>query len=1416
MSGYSRPAIKLIVSLLFLAPLNIYAQQATIEHLDTEDGLAANVVYAMTQDRRGFLWFGTVFGLSKFDGHTFKTYRHDPTNPNSISDNRIYDIVEDDDGIFWIGTENGINRFDPNTESFKTFQYDPNDPSSLGINDINVLFLDGDQLWVGTLGGGLNLFNLKTESFKRFNIAPDVPGGVSDERVSDITRDHEGRLWIATMGGGLNYLNESDSTFSYIQHEPGNPNSLNSDFINALLVDSAGSFWVGTNKGLAQFNPETLQFTPVPLETINGQDANITDMMMTADGDIFISTGGDGLFLMDPQSGTTTWFQHQSATENGLASNEVEFVYQSSEGLLWVGTFNGVNRMQLGESRFKVFTPAPLEGLVNGHIRTMSWLDNTLWIGTGGGLQRYHTQLDQFIPFDRDFVLRYPVLRDFTWTVLPENDGTFWVGTDNGLSRLHPDTGLLHYVEYHPDSTSGLNDNSVRSLARARDGRLWVGTLAGGLHGLKDTNDPVVTYQYDPEAAGGLSNNEIRIIHEAPEGILWLGTWGGGLNRFDTKTDSFTVFQHNPQDSTSIANNVIWSITESSDGTLWLGTDAGLNRVNIPPDGNLRNITFTQFRDPDRLESISGIVPVLEDDAGYLWIGYIGGMLARFDPKTGDYQFFMNDAISQVGSFYAAAKDPITGTLYFGGVNGFLSFNPKDIPISRAPPRAILTSLEIYNQPVFPGEGSPLNKPLAQTSSLTLDHSQNDVSLGFVGLDYEDPDGILYDYQLIPYDADWRGITPQRTATYTALPPGEYTFQVRTRNRSGIWNEALTTLDITIRPPWWRTLWAYFFYGFVGFMALVGLDRIRRHRLLQRERKRIQERELEQAHQLKVAFMELESAHIALEEEKKKTEAQAGKLRELDQAKNRFFANVSHEFRTPLTLTIGPLEDLVRDGEPSMPPRAKSQIDLAIRNAYRVLDLINEILDVAKLESGRLDLQAREQNLAAFIQDRSQAFSALAERKQITYTLDKPDLPILVHFDATHLEKVVANLLSNAFKFTPENGAILVTVGTLANDEGDDRVFFSVRDNGPGIPKADLPHVFDRFHQVNETSMRLQPGTGIGLALVKQLVDRHGGEISVESRAGFGSTFTVFLRLGTDHFDEGDLATTEATQDFAQLQPGPALQRAERLLQETDAKYEQLAEASTEEDITTILVVEDNADVRTYVSRHLSKVYRVIEASNGKEGLVLAQKLLPDLIVSDIMMPEMDGHEFCKAIKNNKETAFIPVVLLTARATTEDKVEGLKGGADDYITKPFDIQELVARVNNLIASRQQLLALSKTDRPSIQLGDVDVSSLDEVFLEQVRDTIEAHIGDESFSVEIMADALNMDRSSLFRRLRAIAGQSPAELIWTLRLERAAQLLEARAGSVSEIAYSVGFKSVAHFSRRFQKQFTVPPSKYKGP
>jgi signal transduction histidine kinase/DNA-binding response OmpR family regulator len=690
------------------------------------------------------------------------------------------------------------------------------------------------------------------------------------------------------------------------------------------------------------------------------------------------------------------------------------------------------------------------------------------------------------------------------------------------------------------------------------------------------------------------------------------------------------------------------------------------------------------------------------------------------------------------------------------------------------------------------------NQPI-QTGSVSLEASQRVFTLDYTAMSWPDGARVQFQYRLEGHDDDWIDAGFRRQVVYGGLGPGRYTFRVRAMNHAGEWSRHDATLSIPIAPFYYEQAWFWLLGGVLALTLFGGVHRWRIRSQTQRERR------LE-------AQMEERTAVVA---------RQAEELRALDKAKSRFFANISHEFRTPLTLSMGPLEDVRTDRHGVIPTEAKQRIDLALLNNRRLLRLVNQLLDIAKLEAHTLTLHARPIDLAALLQRLKMAFTPLAERKRMTYSDDVPDLNSDLYGDPDQLEKVFTNLLSNAFKFTPDGGKIHVDVDPnpvdipCADRESSGWVAVHVRDTGPGIPPDQRDHVFDRFYQTETGSNHADVGTGIGLALVRELVTVHRGCVDITDTDGWGTTFSVYLRTGAAHLE--DRSDVELEHSPAEVK-APADLEEVRIARESRTATEEHVPAGAddeledEDDRLTILIVDDNAEVRAFIREHLEPQYRTVGASDGRSGLSEARALTPDLIVSDVMMPEMDGYELCRAVKQDPELGFIPVVLLTARAGSEDKLEGLEGGADDYLTKPFDMAELKTRIANLIALRQRLKAQFRAEAVS-QVPALDVKSTDDVFREGVRAAVEANLSDEDFGVLALAEAVALDRSHLYRRMMETLGKSPSAYVKEMRLERAAGLLRAGAGTVSEIAYGVGFRSVPHFTTVFRERYGCTPTQF---
>ncbi|MEP0547221.1 MAG: two-component regulator propeller domain-containing protein [Rhodothermales bacterium] len=1370
------------------------------ERLTIEDGLSQGLIADIFQDRRGFLWFATGEGLNRYDGHTVKVYEPVPFDTTSLADGNLSSVHEDRAGALWVATQyGGLARLDAD-ETFTHFRHDPADPHSLSHDHTTAVFVDRRGiLWVGTEAGLNRMEPDRPGRFTQFRHDPTDPTSLSHDAVRSLSEDATGALWVATADG-LNRLDSATDRFARYLHDPDRPGepgrALHRQFVDARAPTVR---WIGSDSGLVRFDAadgSARRYLPNPR---GGAGQNVV-VDVSADpwdpGVLWVPVRDVGLARFDTTTETFTLYPIDANNPHGLVEHAGSTVYTDRSGTVWVGSSGGgLNRFDpaaIGVTHIGAAT-AEAPGLVNPNVWGLGVTrDDTVWAGTSGGaLHRFdpaagtvrvwasaNGRLDPDRPSDEANAFA------------EEPDGTLWIGTIRGLDRYDPATGRFARYRHDPADSTSLSDDNVLALHHDRDGTLWVGTIRG-LNRFDRGTGTFTRYLPDPGDGTTLGDDWAAAIFEDRAGMLWVGT-RSTVSRLDRATGRFTNFRHDRADATTPTHGpFVWlHEREREPGVLWAASadGGGLDRIDTRT-GTVAHFTTTSSEIPDNT-----VYAVLEDAEGRLWLSTNRG-LARFDPdepKPGHtFRRFGPESGLPGLEFnqHAAARGP-DGRLYFGGVDGLVAFHPDDLVGNPIPPPVVLTGLRVGNERVRPGPGSVLSRPLSETQTVTLAHDQRNVAFEFAALHFKAPERNRYRYRLDGFDSGWVEAGTRPAATYTNLPPGRYTFHVIASNSDGVWNEEGAALALTVVPPPWQTWWAYLGYGLLAVGLLTGAYRARRRRHELRHRLEIEQIEAEQ-------------------------------LRELDRARSRFFANVSHEFRTPLTLTLGPLDDIKAGLYGPLDAPLAQQVDLARRNAGRVLDLINQILDVARLESGRTPLRARPLDLGAFVVAVAQPFQALAARKAITFEVDRPATPIEVFADPLQLEKAVANLLSNALKFTPEGGTVRVTVAA----EGG-MVHVAVRDSGPGIPAADVAHVLDRFYQVNE-SRQTQLGTGIGLALAKEVVDLHGGTLAVESEEGFGSTFTITLPIGHAHLDPEQLVADEPWSPAETLQEGSAflaVPGGDGLAGEDTPA----AEPPIDDDVTTVLVIEDHAEVRAYVRRHLasaaegSPAYRVLEAADGEAGLALAKECLPDLIVSDVMMPKLDGLALCRALKADPETDFIPVILLTAKAAPEDKLEALGEHCDDYLTKPFDPAELRARIANLIAVRTRLRerfrleGITGGDDAPVPLrlpAPQEMTSADDAFLERVREAVEARLGDEAFSVSSLAEEVGVSRGHLHRQLKALAGQTPTDLIRTARLERAAHLLDGRAGSVSEIAYAVGFKSVAYFSDSFVRAYGCRPSSY---
>jgi signal transduction histidine kinase/ligand-binding sensor domain-containing protein/AraC-like DNA-binding protein len=1338
-------------------------------------------VNAIVEDSRGFMWFGTQDGLCRYDGYSMLVYKRDDLDSTSISDSFVISgtILEDcSRKTIWIGGRYGLSAYNISTGRFTRFTADSVNPHSLSDNYVTSLCQDrAGRLWIGT-GWGLNETTVDSSGqvkFIRYLRDPKDTNSLGGNGISALCEGDDGVIWVGA-GRGISRFDTRTKRVTRVLFAGKDAPDQSANRVQTICKDRDGILWVGTLGGVIRYDPRTSSFKQIkhdPTNPYSPGSNSVTSLSIDEGGILWVGTEDAGLNALDTETGQCIRFSHNPMNPGGLSNNQVTCIYRDPRGSMWVATYDGINKYERGKRqclhiRKELGNPRGLSS--DDVLQMVEDKRGSVWIGTSEGVNVYNRRTGKFSHYHHDPFNEKSLSHNYAFSLYSDIDGSIWVGGREGLTRINPLTGSISRHYYEPVPPHNNSPNHISAIHRDPNGTLWLATSNGPkVVNLKEKRfDDFLYYGYTTQILGDRDGR-----------TLWVTSDGDGLVKIDLTTRHLWKFSHNPHDPMSISHNSVTALCEDAsdpERILWLATfGGGLNRFDKSTG------TFTRFMKTDGLAD-NGIVSMVFDGHGDLWLGTSG--LSRFDTKTGVFRNYdARDGITNGEANMHSLLRISTGELFVGTPKGLTIFHPDSLRDNTHIPPIVLTDFRITNKSVLPGEpNSPLSESITETKHIVLSYLDNMVSFEFAALDYVMPEKNQYAYKLEGFDKDWMHSGNARTATYTNLDPGEYVFRVKGSNNDGLWNEEGTSLSVIITPPWWKTTWAYLAYVLLigGILYSIYHVRVNRFRLV---------------HRLQLEHLE------------------ATKMHELDHLKSRFFANISHEFRTPLTLVLGPLEKIlsnVRDEE------TRQALGMMKRNAYQLLSLINQLLDLSKLEAGAMKLHARQSNIVPVVRGVAYSFESSAGLRKIDLRVSASQEEIQVYFDKDKLEKILANLISNAFKFSREGGQVDVRVTyspTLAVPEsavegprGGETLTITVSDTGIGIPEDHLPHIFDRFYQVDDSATREQGGTGIGLALVKELVDLHHGTIQVKSKQGVGSEFTVSLPLGKEHLTPEEI-----------LQ-GPAEEEAETAFPNT---IPEVTESSQERGTTerhdgqkyVVLIVEDNGDVRQYIKDNLPASYSAIEARDGVEGIEKARETIPDLIISDVMMPKKDGYELCRTLKNDEKTSHIPVILLTARAAGEDKIEGLEIGADDYLIKPFEPRELVVRMKNLIDLRRKLRERFNAAIP-LKPGEIAITSMDDAFLKKVMAAMEQHMGDELFHTESLADEVGMSRLQLHRKLTALTNQSPGEFIRYLRLHRAMDLLQKGAGTVSEVGYSVGFSDPSNFSKCFHKQFGKRPSDVK--
>ena len=1416
-------------------------QNIRFDHLTVEDGLSQSFVAAIEQDKYGFMWFSTKDGLNRYDGYKFTLFRHDPADSTSLPEQFASPLYKDRDGELWIGGHGGVvARFSPVTQTFQRFALSRYVPAIASYprqqSRVGPITRDlAGGVWIKLSNGELYRMQLDADGNQITHVSVIYSArdstGLSRDVVRSVLSDASGTVWVTTKrgldrlvlstewqqtvsGGRENAVRPDALTereagmpvrrLARYAHAPGDPQTLLSNSIRAMKEDGSGNLWLVTNHGLSRFDRTRETFLNFPFgPNVPPQfGSGISEITEDHGRNIWIA-GLDGLVIFSPSDRIYRYVRHDPSDPFSLSAGHFLAIYCDDGGVVWAGSNGyGISKYAPYAQRFELYGAKPDGKMwlgrtmsVRSIYETSDGKGRTLWIGSYNGFYRYDRTRDQWqdLQLHPDLsAVTTPGQKLLVLTMTQDRSGTLWIGSTEGLFQYDSQHDKFRHYRHNPTNPHSLRFDKIMAVYEDRDGRIWVVT-PGTLSLFNRESEQFVHYVYDLE----LSRHPHGV---SPSGIVqdrqkrfWLGSRRNGLIRFEPDKNSVRFYKPDPTNPHSLNSNTVNTILEDPrqpERILWVGTgDGGLNRFDMTTE------QFTHYTETDGLSN-NVVYGILADDDGNLWMSTNQG-INKFNPKTETFRQFDISNGLQSNEFNAGAyyKSPAPrGEMFFGGIHGFNAFYPRKNPTTA---RVTLTDLKLFGKSVARKDSKfRLRKPIYETKEIELSHRDKMLSLEFAALDYTDPTKNEYAYKMENFNEDWIYSGKLRTAHYTNLDPGEYVFRVKSSSSDGVWTEEGVALRIRITPPPWRTWWAYTLYFLSALGTLYGIRRYELNR-------------------------------IRLKNQVKLQHLEAEKLKEVDQLKSRFFANISHEFRTPLTLILGPLQSL-RAG--TFKGDVDQQYGLMQRSAHRLLRLINQLLDLSKLEAGGMALRATRGDLIPFVKGLIFSFESVAKQKGITLSFQSDYDRLETWFEAEKLEHVITNLIANAVKFTPANsgGRITVTVTKSQlsllerlppNTECVQIVF---QDTGIGIPAEALPLVFNRFYQVGEEATASYKahagteGTGIGLALAKEIVELHYGEIHVESEAGRGTQFTVTLPLGRAHLQPNEIASDETAEPPSSepqaFLPHPEAELAEAVSSGGEETPAAVREADQEER-EIILIVEDHRDLRAFIRQHLEPAYQILEAVDGADGVDKAIARIPDLIISDVMMPEMDGFALCEKLKEDEKTSHVPIILLTAKASAEAKIAGLETGADDYLTKPFDSKELQVRVRNLIEQRRKLRQRFSRE-VVLKPAEIAITSVDEAFLHRVKAAVEAHLGEEEFSVEELAREVAMSRMQLHRKLRALTDQSAGQFILSMRLERAVDLMRQDAGTIAEIAYMTGFNTPNYFAKCFRRQFGCSPSEYK--
>ena len=1370
-----KKCFKFIVILLF-AINNVFSQN-TFENYQfrlVSNETSKSGIYTITQDQSGNMWIGTNgAGLYKFDGVNYVAYEQNSNVNNSINSNLIYVAYVDARNRLWIGTDEGLCLYNRNLNTFESIDIQKKIRKETVISVKSIIEDNNGNLFLGTFNSGLLKLNTKSREITKLKL--DIPHA-TNYLINSLAKDKKGTIYLGT-NLGLKVVDPIKNEVKKVNI--GKDNQTFSGNIVSMFIDSNQKLWIGDGyKGLVKIdlNSKVKQFVSYPIT-----QKRIMSIMATDPKTILCATENDGLIIVNDQGVIQKKYVNSKFNSRSLSSNSVWSLFLDKEKRIWLGYYNkGLGVFDKINSKVNIIESLPgnSQSLQTNCVTGIA-KDNEgqLWISMeGGGVDVYNPKTKNFKHITKSDNSYYSGLtNDNVTNVFIDKNQNIWLSSWNeGIFVLKK--GSRNFVNYNTKNTNLTSDN-IMSIAQDSRGVIWIGTFAKGLHYYTPSDGQFHHCNSKSFYTNGLMNLDIRKIIVDSDDAVWVGSTTG-LYRVKTNDFvSFSVTSFRDKMSEKLKNHksthTINTLYEAKNKEVWIGTDgAGLFSYNKKTDSIKWYINFPGLHE----KSISSIV---ESNDGCVWLSGKKG-ITRLNLKnktTVNYSTY-DGLLGNDFNNNSVLKDK-NGLLYFGSYEGLNYFNPTNLVKSKKQLPIYLTDLKIFNKSVGPLEkNSPLIKVISETKKIILKHDQSVFTIDFIAVNYSFPARNEFAYYLEGFEDSWNYVGSKRSATYTNLAPGNYVFKVKAAEKNGAWSQKPLELKIEILPPWWKTSFAYLFYSLLLFAAVHFANQYYQNRFKQKQ---------------------------MIEFEQKK----ALQIEKLNNKKLQFFTNISHEFRTPLTLILNPLGDIIKNNSQELSDSVLNKLKTIQKSSDRLSRLINELMDFNQLQFNKMTLQLQLIEVVSFTKEIVSYFDEEASSRGILLHFESNKTALKDWIDPKMFEKIIFNVISNAFKVTPDNGKIIVKI--VVNQElthfpliSSNNTYPSfeiiVEDTGAGLEKKDIKRIFDRFYQVNNLNKAYYGSTGIGLEVVRGFVELHKGIIEVESELGVGTTFKLLFPVGKDFFNESEILLEEFKKE-KKISYTPIIEKAEIQSQQD--------EKEKTDRIYTILIVEDNVELRNYLKNELKKEYKVLVAENGQVGLELALQKLPDLILTDVIMPVMSGLELCKNIKADLKTSHIPLMMLSAKALVKDRLEGIDSGADMYLSKPFDMDILRSSLVQLINSRQ--IMFNKFYNGITPKAKEKTTTLDNEFIKNTLNYINENISEPELSVEVLASKVFLSRSQLYRKIKTLTGVSVNEFIRNVRLEKAKELIELGNDNITEISFKVGFSSPSYFTKCYKEKYGYLPT-----